>query len=108
MFWKTFVELCTENETTPSRVVSALGIAAGSITKWKNGTIPNSVTLHKLASYFNVTEDYFLNQDNNTFLNEQLSGVDFALYGEVKEMTEEEKQDVLDYIRYKKLKKKNS
>ena len=48
------------------------------------------------------------NTDNPQPIDEQLSGVDFALYGEVKEMTEEEKQDVLDYIRYKKLKKKNS
>ncbi len=38
-------------------------------------------------------------------LDDQLEGVDFALWGEVKEMTDAEKQDILDYIRFKKLKK---
>lgn len=36
----------------------------------------------------------------------QLEGIDFALFGEVKEMTDEQKQDVLDYIKFKKSQQK--
>ena len=32
----------------------------------------------------------------------QLSGVEFALFGEVRELTEQDKQDVLEFIRFKK------
>ena len=34
-------------------------------------------------------------------LNAELSSIDFALLGEIHDMTDEEKQDVLDYVRFK-------
>lgn len=40
-----------------------LGIANGSISKWKNRT-PKYVTLEKLAEYFNVSVDYLVNGDS--------------------------------------------
>ncbi len=113
MFWERFSQLCEQNNTKPNPVGKLIGISSGIITKWKTtDSIPNGETLRKIADYFNVSTDYLLGRtdDPNSLesLDEQLTGVEFALYGEVKEMTEEEKQDVLDYIRYKKSKKKNS
>ena len=35
-------------------------------------------------------------------LDQQLSGIDFALSGEIHDLTDAEKQDILDYIRFKK------
>lgn len=35
-------------------------------------------------------------------LDQQLSGIDFALSGEIHDLTDNEKQDILDYIRFKK------
>lgn len=60
MFWENFFKLCVYNNTKPLKVVQALDIGSGSITKWKNGTIPNGETLLKIANYFNVTTDYLL------------------------------------------------
>lgn len=60
MFWNCFYELCQKNEIKPLNVAKALKIGAGSITKWKNGTIPNGETLGKIADYFNVSIDYLL------------------------------------------------
>ena len=37
-----------------------------------------------------------------TGLDAQLSGIDFALSGEIHDLTDNEKQDILDYIRFKK------
>ena len=59
IFWKNFFFLCEDRETKPLRVVTELGIASGSITKWKKGTIPSAKNLQKLAGYFNVTVEYF-------------------------------------------------
>ena len=36
-----------------------------------------------------------------------MKGIDFALYGEVKELTDGQKQDVLDFIRFKKAQDQN-
>lgn len=57
MFWESFVELCSQRKKTPSQVVKELDIAAGSVTKWKNGSVPRGETLRKLAWYFGVSVD---------------------------------------------------
>ena len=60
MFWNRFVQLCIENDTSPTRVVKETGIAAGSVTKWKAGSRPNSTSAQKLAEYFGVSVEYLL------------------------------------------------
>lgn len=59
MFWKNFYELCMVNNLKPLQVVNQLHIAAGSITNWKNGTIPSAKNLKKLADFFKVSVEYF-------------------------------------------------
>ena len=39
-------------------------------------------------------------------LDEQLEGVEFALWGEVKDLSDDEKQDILDFIKFKKSQRK--
>lgn len=54
MFWDNFCALCRATGKTPSEVVRELNIAAGSVTKWKQGTLPSKRSLDKLADYFSV------------------------------------------------------
>ena len=54
MFWDNFCALCRVTGKTPSEVVRELNIAAGSVTKWKQGTLPSKRSLQKLADYFSV------------------------------------------------------
>ena len=54
MFWDNLINICNQNNTTPTAVVTDLKIAIGSITKWKNGSTPRDTTLKKIADYFNV------------------------------------------------------
>lgn len=54
MFWDRFSALCVESGKSPNAVAKELGIPSGSITAWKNGSIPRSATLIKIASHFNV------------------------------------------------------
>jgi len=44
----------------PNSVASAIGISSATITKWKNGTVPNSDFVTKIAEYFNIPTDYLL------------------------------------------------
>lgn len=60
MFWNNFVTLCSENNTNPTAIANALGVAIGSITKWKKGAVPRETTLLKIAAYFGVSVDYLL------------------------------------------------
>ncbi|MBR0340769.1 MAG: helix-turn-helix domain-containing protein [Oscillospiraceae bacterium] len=61
-FWDRFYRLCIENNTKPSPVVKELGIAAGAVTKWKNGTLPTLETAILIANHFNVSVGYLIGE----------------------------------------------
>lgn len=60
MFWERFENLCNEKGIKPNPVAAKIGIKSGTVTKWKNGTIPTGETLIKIANFFNVSIDYLL------------------------------------------------
>lgn len=64
MFWEIFSRLCSQRGKSPNAVAKELKISSGSVTNWKNGTIPNNSALLKLANYFNVTVDYLLGKED--------------------------------------------
>lgn len=65
MFWDKFVDLCSENGTSPNAVAAQLGKSSGSVTAWKNGAVPRETTLKKIADYFSVTVDQLLYETDN-------------------------------------------
>ena len=60
MFWERFYNLCLERGTKPNRVCSELGFSNATSTKWKNGSIPGTEKINKIAEYFNVSVPYLL------------------------------------------------
>ena len=94
---------------TQAQVSAFLNISQQAYANYESGKRePDYKTLSALADYFCVSTDYLLGRaedEPSRSLDERLRGIDFALYGEVQDMTDEEKQDVLDYIQYKKSKK---
>lgn len=64
VFWERFCDLCRDRNITPTQMVKEAGIAAGSVTKWKNGSIPHGNTRKKIADFFSITEkELFESQD---------------------------------------------
>lgn len=64
MFWKIFSELCLQRGKSPNAVAKELRMSSGSVTNWKNGTVPNNSALLKISNYFNVTVDYLLGKED--------------------------------------------
>ena len=62
-------------------------------------------TLLKLADFFNVSVDYLLGRSEDAMLDEALSKEEFALFGEIRNLTTAEKEDVLSFIRFTKSKR---
>lgn len=55
MFYDKFRELCSQRKISVSRAAVEIGLSNSTPTKWKKtGAIPDSVTLSKVAMYFNV------------------------------------------------------
>lgn len=62
MFWTRLKQLCAEHNTTPTGVCKAVGLSTGSPPAWKRGSIPNPAARKKLAEFFGVDPDYFINE----------------------------------------------
>jgi repressor LexA len=61
MDYKTFEELLKINKTTVYRVAKDTGIAASTLSDWKNGrSAPKADKISILAQYFGVSTDYML------------------------------------------------
>lgn len=64
VFYDILKELCKVNNTNVTRLISVLHLSTGNLSGWKNGAIPKSDTIKKIAEYFNVTTDYLLGNEN--------------------------------------------
>lgn len=104
-------ELRKKQKLTMKRLGEAIGVAESTISLYENGKRqPDNETLQKIAKFFNTTTDYLLgctDTPNPNDLDKQLEGIDFALWGEVQDLTDEEKQDILNFARFTKSKRNN-
>ncbi len=84
------------------------------IQKWESGVSePPFKQLKALSELFNVDMNTLVNSDLQESaetaepdLDKQPEGVEFALWGEVKDLSDDEKQDILDFIKFKKSQRK--
>ena len=64
MFWMNFLRLCNQVDKSPNAVAAEIGIkSSGSVTAWKNGTVPYARTLQKISDYFGVTKEELLSDN---------------------------------------------
>ncbi len=108
-----FTRLCNESGKSPTLVCAELGFSNAIYTYWrKNRATPRTAALHRIADYFGVTAEYLTGDTperdarkprvKKGEAEEAVSDIDFALTGEIMQLTENEKRDILDYIRFKK------
>ena len=85
---------------TQKALAEAVDAKHNSVSNWEAGkNQPDGETVRRLCQVLEVDSNYFYETASPL---EQLSGVEFALFGEVRQLSEEDKQDVLDFIRFKK------
>ena len=66
-FYSKFEQLCQKRGVSFSRVREDLGISQSTMASWKSrGLTPKYETVKKLASYFGVTVDYLLGEEENS------------------------------------------
>lgn len=77
MFWDNFLRLCNQVDKSPNAVASEIGIkSSGSVTAWKNGTVPYSRTLQKIADYFGISKEELLSNEQKETPASNADGVD--------------------------------
>ena len=101
LFFARFQALCQNAGTSPNAVAKTLGIPSGSVTAWKQGALPRSATLQKIAAHFGVTVDCLMGKEE-AISDEALK---FALFGGDGPISDEMLQEVRQFAQY--LKSKN-
>lgn len=66
IFYENVKDLCALNRTNITQLAKDLGLSTSMPTKWKNGSIPKSDTLKKIADHFGVSTDALLSQSEPT------------------------------------------
>lgn len=96
------------NKCTQQKLADKLNVSRSTVAMWEKGdSEPNTDTLTAISEFFNVSVDYLLGKEEKTpTIDEQMNDIEFALYGEVKDLTDEQKQEILDFVKFKKLQEK--
>lgn len=66
MFVQNIEKLAADHNMSLSAVAKSLGMSNNAATKWRNGSIPNSKNLQKIADFFGVTVEYLLSDNPQT------------------------------------------
>ena len=64
MFYKKLERIYLENDISVRQVATKIALSPQSALGWKNGSQPSPATIKKLAEYFNVNIEYFLDSVN--------------------------------------------
>lgn len=113
MFYDVFSGLCEQHGIKPSKAAEECGINKSNVSNWKNnGYVPRGEALNKIANFFNVSVDYLLGNEQKekaSSLNEKkpeditFDDFSYALLDESKELTEENKNKLLEMARFFKM-----
>lgn len=105
MFWSVFVDLCAKRGVSPNAVAKELTLSSGSVTSWKGGAIPRPTTIKRIADYFGVSPDLFLEKTDNPGIKkapginaEGLSAARKALLDAVDGLTDEQCEKLLGIV----------
>ena len=91
-------ELMEKRNLKAKDVAQATGIGASSFTDYRKGIMPSPQKIRTLADFFNVSVEYLMGNDTEE------NSLDLKIQAEVKQLSENQKADVLKYIEFIKTK----
>ena len=107
MFYDIYVDLCRKAGLSPSAAAEKIGRSRTAVAKWKKGTMPSGATLNAFARLFEVSVDYLLGNEQKEKPSGKAEGREvtfddftYALHNETDELTEENKQKLLEMAKF--------
>lgn len=84
---------------TQKELAAAVGAKHNSVSNWEKGqNHPDTDTIRRLCTALRVEANYFFGEQTAA----PRSDLEFALFGEVRQLSRQDQQDVLDFVRFKK------
>lgn len=99
-----FKALCDQRGLTVSAAMEGAGLSKALATKWKGSDesyVPNGVSLAKLSKFFNVSADYFLDNDDSEEVPVFNEIPEIAIIAKaMRRMTHQQRQEIVHYAKY--------
>lgn len=104
VLYNRIASLCKERGVSVTTMCKDSGASRASLSDLKVGRKQglSAETLSKISTYFGVSVDFLLGKEKTPTVSGErdiLDDVDFAFYGEYKELTEDDKETVRDMVR---------
>ncbi len=100
MFGQKLKELRSSKNRTQQQLADYLGISRAAYSHFENSrNDPDRETIVKLADYFNVSTDYLLGRENREYQNPESKSQTVAAHID-EDVSEEEMEDILNYIEF--------
>jgi len=105
VFYDNFLRLCNQKGISPTSAVMEMGFQKSVVTRWKK-SIPTDANKLKIAQYFGVSVAELMSgqkgKPSGKAEGQEVTFDDFtyALHDETKELTEENKQKLLEMARF--------
>lgn len=87
-------ELMNERNIKAKDIVIATGLSQASFTDWRKGKMPTPDKLKILSDFFGVSIEYLTGSDQDH------NALDLKIQSEIQQLSEEQKTDVLKYIKF--------
>ena len=71
MFYDILQGLCREHGWTVSAALKMMGVSCGNMASWKEGRMPQSRTLRRIAQFFDVPTDFLIVDKKNVYAVQQ-------------------------------------
>lgn len=95
-----------------SNFANAIGVKVSDVAMWLKGISFSCYDkISEISEFFNVSLDYLLGKSDTfqtTSVDEELDGIQFALHGEIHDLTDEEKAKILEFVKFTKSQRKDN
>ena len=99
MFYDKFINLCNKIGKYPSPVAEEMGFHRSDVTRWSKGSVPRRATLQRIADYFQVDINYFLEDEEKPSVPEDEGLLDAELVRDLLQLTPAEAEKVRAFVR---------
>ena len=101
MFTRNLKKFREEKGLSQQKLSNMLNISQQAVAKWENGkSSPDPEMLSTIADILGVSADAILGRPVETGNDIKLDEIDFALFGEIKDLDRTDKEDILNFAKY--------
>lgn len=108
-FYENYLKLCEKAGKTPSAAALEMGLSKPTVNRWKKGGGATDATALKVASYFGVTVEELMGEEQKEKpAPSEGSGLDARFDALLSQMTDADRADLLEYMEFKVAKRKEN